>query len=76
MDALETALYALFFEPFADFGFMRRGLVGAVVLGLSAAPLGVFLMLRRMSLTGDAMAHAILPGARRNSHMHHSRKGS
>jgi zinc/manganese transport system permease protein len=24
---------------------------------------GVFLMLRRMSLTGDAMAHAILPGA-------------
>ena len=26
-------------------------------------PVGVFLMLRRMSLTGDAMAHAILPGA-------------
>ncbi len=28
-----------------------------------AAPIGVFLMLRRMSLIGDAMAHAILPGA-------------
>ena len=27
------------------------------------APIGVFLMLRRMSLVGDAMAHAILPGA-------------
>ena len=33
------------------------------MLAVSAAPVGVFLMLRRMSLTGDAMAHAILPGA-------------
>jgi zinc/manganese transport system permease protein len=42
---------------------MRRALAGCVALSLSAAPVGVFLMLRRMSLTGDAMAHAILPGA-------------
>ncbi len=42
---------------------MRRALFGCVVLSLGAAPVGVFLMLRRMSLTGDAMAHAILPGA-------------
>jgi zinc/manganese transport system permease protein len=32
------------------------------ILSLSACPIGVFLMLRRMSLTGDAMSHAILPG--------------
>lgn len=49
--------------PFVEFGFMRRALVGAAALSLSGAPLGVFLMLRRMSLVGDAMAHAILPGA-------------
>jgi len=49
--------------PFAEFGFMRRALAGCVALSLSAAPVGVFLMLRRMTLTGDAMAHAILPGA-------------
>lgn len=49
--------------PFADFGFMRRALVGCLALSLGATPVGVFLMLRRMSLTGDAMAHAILPGA-------------
>jgi zinc/manganese transport system permease protein len=49
--------------PFTEFGFMQRALVGACVLSLSACPVGVFLMLRRMSLTGDAMAHAILPGA-------------
>jgi zinc/manganese transport system permease protein len=41
---------------------MRRALVGCFALSLSAAPVGVFLMLRRLSLTGDAMAHAILPG--------------
>ncbi len=50
-------------EPFADFGFMRRALVGCLAISLGATPVGVFLMLRRMSLTGDAMAHAILPGA-------------
>jgi zinc/manganese transport system permease protein len=49
-------------SPFVEFPFMRRALVAVMVLGVSAAPVGVFLMLRRMSLTGDAMAHAILPG--------------
>ncbi|KPF71244.1 zinc ABC transporter permease [Bosea sp. AAP35] len=42
---------------------MRRALVGVVALSVSGGAIGVFLMLRRMSLTGDAMAHAILPGA-------------
>ena len=56
-------LYALLVAPFLDFEFMRRALVGAMALALAGAPLGVFLILRRMSLSGDAMAHAILPGA-------------
>ena len=51
------------FGPFVEFGFMRQALLGCIALALSAAPVGVFLMLRRMSLMGDAMAHAILPGA-------------
>ncbi|WP_068642382.1 metal ABC transporter permease, partial [Oleiphilus sp. HI0132] len=46
-----------------DFSFMQRAIVGCLAIAISAAPIGVFLMLRRMSLTGDAMAHAILPGA-------------
>ena len=53
----------LVFGPFIEFGFMRQALLGCIALALSAAPVGVFLMLRRMSLMGDAMAHAILPGA-------------
>jgi len=56
-------IYDLLVAPFADFEFMRRALVGAIAIAIAGAPVGVFLMLRRMSLTGDAMAHAILPGA-------------
>ena len=49
-------------QPFVEFAFMRRALIGGVALALSAGPLGVFLILRRMSLIGDAIAHGILPG--------------
>jgi zinc/manganese transport system permease protein len=56
-------LYDLLIAPFADFAFMRRALAGATVLSLGACPVGVFLMLRRMSLAGDAISHGILPGA-------------
>lgn len=62
MEALQTALWALLFAPFAEFGFMRRALVATLALAISAAPLGVFLTLRRMSLLGDALSHAVLPG--------------
>ncbi len=54
-------LDARFITPF-DYGFMRRAVVGGLALSLAAPPLGVFLVLRGMSLIGDAMAHAILPG--------------
>lgn len=56
-------IWDLFLEPFAQFGFMRRAMLGCVAIAVGATPVGVFLMLRRMSLSGDAMAHAILPGA-------------
>lgn len=56
-------VYDLLVAPFVDFEFMRRALAGSIALALGACPIGVFLMLRRMSLVGDAMGHAILPGA-------------
>jgi len=56
-------LYAWLIAPFVDYEFMRRALVGACALAVAGAPLGVFLLLRRMALSGDALAHAILPGA-------------
>ena len=57
------ALYGVLVEPFAEFGFMRRALVGCLALAVGCGPVGVLLMLRRMSLMADAMSHAILPGA-------------
>jgi zinc/manganese transport system permease protein len=56
-------MYALLIAPFVEFEFMRRALVGTAAIAVGCGPMGVFLMLRRMSLMGDAMAHAILPGA-------------
>jgi zinc/manganese transport system permease protein len=57
------SLDALLLAPFAEFAFMRRALVACLALALGGAPLGVILVLRRMSLVGDALSHAILPGA-------------
>jgi zinc/manganese transport system permease protein len=56
-------IYDALIAPFLEFEFMRRALAAVIALSLGGAPIGVFLMLRRMSLVGDAMAHAILPGA-------------
>lgn len=55
------AVADLLFAPFA-FGFMRRALAGCLALSVAAPPLGVFLVLRRMSLTADVLQHGILPG--------------
>jgi zinc/manganese transport system permease protein len=57
------SLYHLLFEPFVAYGFMRRALLASFALSLGCGPIGVLLVLRRMSLMGDAMSHAILPGA-------------
>lgn len=56
-------LYDLAFAPFVEFGFMRRALVGCLALALGSGPIGTFLVIRRMSLMGDALSHAVLPGA-------------
>ena len=56
-------LHEMLISPFADFAFMRRALVGCLALALGSAPVGLLLVMRRMSLMGDAMSHAVLPGA-------------
>jgi zinc/manganese transport system permease protein len=53
----------LLIAPFTEFAFMRRALAGSFALAIAGPPLGVFLILRRMALIGDATGHAILPGA-------------
>jgi len=56
-------LYDTLIAPFADYAFMRRALVATLALSIGGSSIGVFLILRRMSLMGDALAHAMLPGA-------------
>jgi zinc/manganese transport system permease protein len=51
------------FSPFSEFIFMRHALVACLALSLGCAPVGMLLVLRRMSLMGDALSHAVLPGA-------------
>ncbi|MCP9758231.1 metal ABC transporter permease [Aquitalea sp. S1-19] len=56
-------IYDFAFAPFIEFSFMRRALVACIALALGSAPIGLLLVMRRMSLMGDAMSHAVLPGA-------------
>lgn len=55
-------MYDFFIEPFISFMFMKRALAASFALSLGCAPIGVLLVLRRMSLMGDALSHSILPG--------------
>lgn len=54
-------LKSFFLDPFA-YLFMKRAFTACVALALGCAPIGVLLVLRRMSLMGDALSHSILPG--------------
>jgi zinc/manganese transport system permease protein len=55
-------LHDLVIAPFTEFAFMRRALIACIAISFSAGPIGAFMVLRRMSLMGDAMSHAVLPG--------------
>lgn len=58
-----SGLDAVLIEPFAAYGFMRTALVGLAALALANGPIGVLLLMRRMSLVGDVLSHAVMPGA-------------
>jgi manganese transport system permease protein len=45
------------------YAFMRRALLASVLVGLVCGTLGCYIVLRRMALIGDALSHAVLPGA-------------
>lgn len=55
-------MYEFFIEPFTSYLFLKRALVACFALSLGCAPVGVIIVLRRMSLMGDALSHSILPG--------------
>ncbi len=59
---MDFSVYSFLIEPFS-YIFLKRAFVACFAISLGCAPVGVFLVLRRMSLMGDALSHSILPGA-------------
>ena len=58
-----TTLHAFLVAPFETLGFMRSALVACLALALANGAVGTLLVLRRMSLDGDVLGHAVMPGA-------------
>jgi zinc/manganese transport system permease protein len=55
--------HAMIIEPFETLAFMRTALVACLALALTNGAVGTLLVLRRMSLDGDVLGHAVMPGA-------------
>ena len=51
-----------FIQGLHDFHFLQNALITAIVIGVVAGAVGCFIILRGMSLMGDAISHAVLPG--------------
>lgn len=46
----------------SSYTFLRNSLITSVVVGVISGVIGSFVVLRGMSLMGDAISHAVLPG--------------
>jgi zinc/manganese transport system permease protein len=56
-------LYEIFIQPIVEFEFMQRSFIALFILSIITPLTGNFLTLRKLSLSGDAISHSILPGA-------------
>jgi zinc/manganese transport system permease protein len=63
MGRVSGQLVGFLIDPFASFGFMRIALVACLALALANGPIGTLLLLRRESLGGNVLSHAVMPGA-------------
>ncbi len=57
------SFHRLIVEPFETLAFMRAALVACLALALANGAVGTLLVLRRMSLDGEVLGHAVMPGA-------------
>ena len=56
-----TAL-ADFFQALGKYDFLQSALITAIMVGIMSGVIGCFIILRGMSLMGDAISHSVLPG--------------
>ena len=54
-------MFDFFVQPMT-YGFMQRGLVAAILVGIVCAVMGAFVVLRGLAFIGDAVSHAAFPG--------------
>ncbi|MBC2023225.1 metal ABC transporter permease [Listeria booriae] len=52
----------LFLEGLVQYEFLQKALLTSVIVGIVSGVIGSFIILRGMSLMGDAISHAVLPG--------------
>ncbi|HAY34418.1 MAG TPA: metal ABC transporter permease [Ignavibacteria bacterium] len=58
---MADTIYKFLVEPL-QYEFIQRALVASIMVGISCGLIGTYIMLRRLSLIGDALAHSVLPG--------------
>ncbi|WP_227935560.1 metal ABC transporter permease [Alkalihalobacillus deserti] len=51
-----------FYESILQYEFLQRALITSILVGIVCGVIGCFIILRGMSLMGDAISHAVLPG--------------
>lgn len=51
-----------FIEGIINYQFLQYALITSMLVGLASGVIGSFIILRGMSLMGDAISHAVLPG--------------
>lgn len=51
-----------FLQGLMNYHFVQNALISSVLIGAVAGMIGCFIILRGMSLMGDAISHAVLPG--------------
>jgi len=52
----------MFIEPFLDNEFLRYALAAGILVAITCAVAGTFVVLRGLAFVGDALAHGVLPG--------------
>ncbi|AMA62841.1 metal ABC transporter permease [Kurthia gibsonii] len=55
-------MFSNFIDGLTNYEFLQNALVTSIVIGVVAGVVGCFIILRGMSLMGDAISHAVLPG--------------
>jgi ABC-type Mn2+/Zn2+ transport system permease subunit len=53
---------SVFIEPFLNNEFLRFALIGGILVALTCAIAGTFVVLRGLAFVGDALSHGVLPG--------------